>query len=143
MGAISANTNVSHTYQEAGQFTVTATATDTSGFSEPVSTTVTVLPAQPPTVLVSASPTTAARNQLVTIRAQVSGNTSTIIRYEFSFGADAATPTITTTSNQVQNSWRTDGTKGITVTVFQANGVTGDGFGSVNISNTTAPVTIK
>jgi hypothetical protein len=83
-------------------------------------------------------------NQLVTLRAQVSGNTSTILRYEWSFGSDAATPSIVTSSNQVQNSWRAEGTKGITVTVIQANGVTGDGYGSVNITRTTTTTaTIK
>ena len=144
LGSLSAaSTPVPHTYAEPGQFTVTATATDTSGFSESVSTSVVVLPAQPPTVLVSATPTTAAVNQLVTIRAQVSGNTSTIVRYEWSFGSDAATPSIVTSSNQVQNSWRTEGTKGISVTVFQSNGVTGDGFGAVTITRTTTPATIK
>jgi hypothetical protein len=89
---------------------------------------------------VSASPTSATVNQLVTLRATVQGNTSTIIRYEWSFGSDAATPSIVTASNQVQNSWRTPGTKGITVTVFQANGVTGDGFGAVTITSTSTTI---
>ena len=142
LGALSAaSTPVSHIYETEGQYTVTATATDTSGFSEPVSTTVIVLPAQPPTVLVTATPTTASVNQLVTLRAQVSGNTSTIIRYEWSFGADAATPSISTSSAQVQNSWRTAGTKGISVTVFQSSGPTGDGFGSVTITSGTGGAT--
>jgi hypothetical protein len=144
LGALSAqSTQVPHTFQEAGTFTVTATATDTSGFTESVSVTVVVLPAQPPTVIVTATPTTAAVNQLVTLRAQVTGNTSTIIRYEWSMGADAATPFISTQSNQVQNSWRTEGTKGITVTVFQANGVTGDGFGAVTVTRSSTTATIK
>ena len=141
LGALSASTPVSHTYAEEGQYTVTVTATDTSGFSEPVSTTVIVLPAQPPNVTVTATPTTASINQLVTLRASVSGNTSTIIRYEWNFGSDAATPTITTASSQVQNSWRTPGTKGITVTVFQSTGPTGDGFGSVTITSGTGGAT--
>jgi hypothetical protein len=143
LGALSASTPVTHTYQEEGQYTVTATATDTSGFNEPVSTTVNVLPAQPPTVIVTATPTTASVNQLVTLRAQVSGNTATIIRYEWSFGSDAATPTIVTSSAQVQNSWRTPGTKGISVTVFQSSGPTGDGFGSVNITSGTGATAVK
>lgn len=141
LGALSASTPVSHTYTEEGQYTVTVTATDTSGFSEPVSTTVIVLPAQPPNVTVTATPTTASINQLVTLRASVSGNTSTIIRYEWNFGSDAATPSIVTSSAQVQNSWRTAGTKGISVTVFQSSGPTGDGFGSVTITSGTGGAT--
>jgi hypothetical protein len=140
LGPISATQPVTHIYQEAGQFTVSATATDASGFSETVSTTVNVLPAQPPSVIVSATPTTAAQNQQVILRAQVSGNTSTIIRYEWSFGSDAAVPTQTTTSNQVQNSWSSPGTKVISVRVFQASGPSGDGFGSVNISSVSAVI---
>jgi hypothetical protein len=134
LGALAASTTVTHIYEEPATYTVTATATDASGFSESVSTVVNVLAAQPPSVIVSATPSTAAPNQLVILRAQVTGNTSAIVRYEWSFGSDAAVPTRETTSNQVQNSWNAIGTKVISVRVFQANGPPGDGFGSVNIS---------
>ena len=48
LGAISGQTTVSHIYDDAGTYVVSATATDVSGFSERVSTSVTVLPTQPP-----------------------------------------------------------------------------------------------
>ena len=83
-----------------------ATATDTSGFSGAVSSTINVLPAQPPTVAVTPSNLSPIAGETIIVRAQVSGNTSSIIRYDWSFGADASTPTISTTSNQVPVSWR-------------------------------------
>ena len=137
LGALSGSIPVSHTYQEAGTFTVTATATDTSGFSEPVSTAVNVLPAQPPSVIVSATPSSAVVGQTVVLRAQVQGNTSAIIRYEWTFDAGATPPTASTTGNQVTVSWSSPGTKIIFVRAFQAAGPSGDGFGTVVVANTT------
>ena len=120
--------------QQAGTFVVTATAVDTSGASESVSTSVTVLPAQPPSVIVQPSTATPVINENVILRAQVSGNTSSILRYEWNFGSGVNGPqTLTTTGNQVQVSWSTIGSKTIFVTVFQATGPSGDGFGSVSV----------
>jgi adhesin/invasin len=136
LGALAASTTVSHIYQEAGNYTVTATATDASGFTETVSTSVTVLPAQPPSVIVSATPSNAALNQTVVVRAQVQGNSSAIVRYEWNFDAGAVPQTAVTTGNQVTVSWGTIGTKIIFVRAFQASGPSGDGFGAVNVSTT-------
>jgi adhesin/invasin len=136
LGALAGSTTVSHIYQEAGTYTVTATATDASGFTEAVSTSVTVLPAQPPSVIVSATPSNAALNQTVVVRAQVQGNSSAIIRYEWNFDTGAVPQTAVTTGNQVTVSWATLGTKIIFVRAFQASGPSGDGFGSVNVSTT-------
>jgi len=143
LGALGGSVGVSHTYLEAGTFTVTATATDTSGFSEPVSTTVTVLPAQPPSVIVTATPSSAVVGQTVVIRAQVQGNSSAIIRYEWSFDTGAVPPTATTTGNQVTVSWTTASTKIIFVRAFQATGPSGDGFGTVVVANTTGTSTAR
>jgi PKD repeat protein len=145
LGALTASTTVTHIFEEAGSYTVSATATDASGFSESVSTTVTVLPAQPPSVIVSATPSTAVVGQTVVVRAQVQGNTSAIIRYEWSFDAGAVPPTATTTGNQVTVSWNsaTPATKIIFVRAFQASGPSGDGFGAVTISNVTTATAEK
>jgi Big-like domain-containing protein/PKD domain-containing protein len=134
LGALTKPQTIPHTYTAAGTYTVTATATDASGFTEPVHTAVTVLPAQPPNVLVTASPDPATVNQTVILRAQVSGNTSTVISYEWNFGAGANPPSFKGSSSQVPVSWSTTGSKFITVRVVQANGVTGDGFGTVTIT---------
>ncbi len=131
LGALSAATSVSHIYNDAGTFAVNATATDTSGFSETVSTTVTVLPAQPPSVVVQPSNATPVTGETVILRALVSGNTSSIVSYEWNFGAGAVPATAITTGNQASASWLTPGTKVISVRVTQATGPTGDGFGTV------------
>ena len=137
LGAISGSTTIAHTYVEAGTYTVTATATDTSGFTEPVRTNVTVLPGQPPSVIVTPSNSNPSIGETVILTATVSGNTSTIIRYEWNFGADATPASFEGTSNRVTASWRTPGTKVITVRAVQATGPSGEGFGTVVVRGTT------
>jgi PKD repeat protein len=147
LGALAGSTTSSHTYTEAGTYTVQATATDTSGFSETVQASITILPAQPPTVQVTPSNLSPLVNETIIVRAQVAGNTSSIIRYEWSFGADASTPQISTTSNQVPVSWKsaTPATKVITVTAIQATGPSGDGIATVTVRGVTvqAPSPIR
>ena len=55
LGAISGNTSIQHTYDEEGSYTVRVTATEASGFTEQVSTSITILPGQPPAVTITAS----------------------------------------------------------------------------------------
>ncbi len=137
LGAISGSTTIPHTYLEPGTYTVTATATDVSGFQEPVMTGVTVLPAQPPSVIVTASNNNPGQGETVILTAQVSGNTSTIIKYEWNFGADATPQTAVTTGNRATASWRgAAGTRIITVTVTQATGPSAEGFGTIVLRGT-------
>jgi hypothetical protein len=131
LGALSGSTTIPHTYSEAGTYVVTATATEASGFTESVSTGVTVLPGQPPSVIVTPSNSNPSVGETVILTAQVSGNTSTIIRYEWNFGAGATPPSAVTSGNRASASWGSTGTKVITVTVVQATGPTGEGFGTV------------
>lgn len=131
LGAITNPVTFPHTYTEAGTYDVTATAIEASGFSETVHTGVTVLPAQPPSVIVTPSNSNPSVGETVILTAQVSGNTSTIIRYEWNFGAGATQQTATTTGNRATASWTTTGSKVITVTVVQASGPSGEGFGTV------------
>lgn len=131
LGALTGNTTVPHTYSEAGTYVVTATATEASGFTETVSTGVVVLPGQPPSVIVTPSNSNPSVGETVILTAQVSGNTSTIIRYEWNFGSGATPATAVTSGNRASASWNATGTKVITVTVVQASGPTGEGFGTV------------
>ena len=133
LGPISGDTTVPHIYAQEGNFIVTATATDASGFQESASTGVTVLPAQPPSVRVDVAPTNPGRDEVVNVTATVSGNTSSIIRYEWNFGSDATPPSAVTSGNTARVSWSTQGTKLITVRVVQASGPAGDGFGTVTV----------
>lgn len=131
LGPISGSTTVPHTYRREGTYVVTASAVEASGFSETVSTGVTVLPGQPPSVIVTPSNNSPVVNETVIVTAQVSGNTSTIVGYEWTFGAGATPQTTRTSGNRTSVSWSSPGTKVITVRAIQADGPEGDGTGSV------------
>lgn len=133
LGALAGSTTSSHTYLESGTYTVQATATDTSGFSETVQASITILPAQPPTVQVTPSNLSPTLNETIIVRVQVTGNTSSIIRYDWSFGPGASLGSTSTTSAQLPVSWNSIGTKVITVTAVQATGPSGDGLASVTV----------
>jgi adhesin/invasin len=122
LGAISASTAVQHTYDADGTFTVTATATDASGFSESTSTVIRVQPAQPPGVTLIASNSNPRVGQIITFTATVTGNTSAIQSFDWDFGDGT---TARTTSPQITKSYATTGTKVIRVTVNQASGPSG------------------
>lgn len=130
LGALSGSTTVQHTYTESGTYAVTATATEASGFSEQVATSVTILPGQPPGVVLTPSNTSPTVNQIITITATVSGATSTIQEYQWDFGDGT---TATTTGPQITKSYGTTGTKVIRVTVVQAIGPSGQGQTTVDV----------
>jgi hypothetical protein len=134
LGPISGSTVVPHTYEDAGTFTITATAVDAGGCSERVSTAVNVLPAQPPAVTITASDNTPAPGQVVIFTAQVQGNTSTIIRYDWDFGSGASPSRVSTTSNRQSVVYTGIGTRTVTVVVTQASGPQGDGQTAVNVT---------
>ncbi len=128
LGAISGSTTIQHTYTAEGTYQVRAVATDATGFSETVSTAVTILPGQPPAVTITASNNNPSVGEIVLLTANVSGATSTILRYEWDFGGASAVPaTATTTGNRATVSWTGVGTKVITVRVVPAAGPSGEG----------------
>lgn len=130
LGAISGSTPVQHTYTTAGSYPVSATATEASGFTERVSTSVTILPGQPPGVIIQASSASPTVNQIITLTANVSGATSTIQRYIWDFGDGT---TRITTGPQTTKAYSTTGTKVIQVTVEQAVGPSGQGATTVDV----------
>jgi hypothetical protein len=131
LGALSGSTTVQHTYSEAGSYTARATAREASGFTESVATSLTVLPGQPPGVTIMASNSAPTVGETVILTANVTGATSTIQRYEWTFGAGADRPSAVTTGNQVPVTYSTTGTKVIIVNVIQATGPAGNGSTSV------------
>jgi hypothetical protein len=131
LGAISGSTTIQHTYAEANTYVVRATATEASGFTEQVSTSITILPGQPPAVIVTASNPNPSVGETVIFTATVSGATSTILRYEWDFGADSQPRTATTTGNRATASYTATGSKVITVRVIQASGPSGEGQGGI------------
>lgn len=136
LGAISGSTTIQHTYTEAGTYVVRATATDSSGFSEPVSTSVTILPGQAPSVTITPSNSNPSRNEVVTFTANVQNASTTILRYEWDFGEDSNPRTAVTTGNRATTTYNASGTKTITVRVVQAAGPSGDGLTVVNVRTT-------
>ena len=133
LGAISGSTTVQHIYAEAGTYTVRATATEASGFPEQVATSITILPGQPPAVIITASNNNPSIGETVIFTATVSGATSTILRYEWDFGDGALPRTAQTTGNRATTAYTTVGTKVITVRVVQASGPSGEGTTSVTV----------
>jgi hypothetical protein len=131
LGALSGSTTVQHTYAEAGTYVARATAREASGFTESVATSLTVLPGQPPGVTITASNSTPTVGETVILTANVTGATSTIQRYEWTFGAGADRASAVTTGNQVPVTYSTTGTKVIIVNVIQAVGPAGNGSTSV------------
>lgn len=127
LGPITGDTTVSHTYEESGTYTVRATATDAVCGPETVSTALTILPGQPPAVTVTASNNSPNVGETVIFTATVSGATSTILRYEWNFGAAAIPGSIVTTGNRATATYQAEGTKIITVRVVQATGPEGEG----------------
>ncbi len=127
LGAISGSTTIQHTYTTAGTYTVEATATEASGFREQVSTALTILPGQPPAVVITASNNNPSVGETVIFTATVSGATSTVLRYEWNFGSGAVPPEAQTTGNRATASYTSTGTKIITVRVIQATGPEGEG----------------
>jgi hypothetical protein len=132
LGAISASTPVQHIYTEAGSFRASATATDSSGFTETVATFVTILPQQPPGVTITAAPTNPVPGQTVRFTAVVSGATSTILRYEWLFeGGSPASAVLT--GNQATSVFTGTGSRVIQVRVVQSSGPSGDGIVVINL----------
>ena len=130
LGALSGSTTVQHTYTTPGTYTVRAFATEASGFTEQVATSVTILPGQPPGVVITPSNTSPTRNQIITLTATVSGATSTILEYQWDFGDGT---TATTTGPQITKAYSDVGTKVIRVTVVQAVGPSGQGQTTVDV----------
>jgi Big-like domain-containing protein/PKD domain-containing protein len=135
LGAISSDSTVQHTYSEPGTYIVRATATDASDFTEQVSTSVTILPAQAPSVTIQ-GPQTAKINEAVTFIANVTGTISTIKEFQWDFGEGANPRFVTTTSSRQTTTYTTPGSKSVTVHVVQNIGPAGDGTTVITISLT-------
>jgi hypothetical protein len=143
LGPITGSTTVPHTYRGEGTFTVRATARDASGCSETVSTGVSILPGQPPSVTVTASNPNPTCGQTVTFSASVSGNTSTITNYAWDFGAGANPPSFSSSSSRQTATFSTAGDRFVIVTVTQASGPQGQGGVGVSVTGTTCKPAIR
>ena len=71
LGAVSGSQSAAHVYDDAGTYVVTATVIDVAGISQPVSTTVTVIPVPRPAINVTATPPTQVAGGVINFNIQV------------------------------------------------------------------------
>jgi len=140
LGALSASTTVPHIYNSQGTYTVTAIATTADGYSESVSTVVTVTSPVPLAVTLAASSAQPVTGQTVTFTATTGAVPpgAVILRYDWDFGDGATT---TTTSNVATHIYASPGTRDINVTVVLSNAATGTAVTTIIVTNP-APVQV-
>lgn len=116
LGAISGPSTVSHAYARAGNYTPTVTATDASGDSQSLSTTV-IIGSLP--IAINASPNPGLVNSPITFTVNGVGSAQ-VERYEWFF-SEGPSPR-TTTSPQISHTFSTRGQKVIRVDVYGVGG---------------------
>jgi len=123
LGAIGGATTVPHTYGRPGNYTATATASGEAGLSTSV-----IIGSLP--VTLSASPNPAAVNSPVTFTVSGVGSAQ-VDHYEWTLDDPPGTPVQTTSSPQLNWTFRSKGLKTVRVDVF---GVGGGKIGSQPIT---------
>ena len=116
LGAISGPSTVSHAYTRSGTFTPTATATDASGDSQSLSTTV-IIGSLP--IAISPSPNPGTVNSPITFTVNGVGSAQ-VERYEWFF-SEGPSPR-TTTSPQISHTFTSKGQKVVRVDVYGVGG---------------------
>jgi hypothetical protein len=116
LGAISGPSTTSHAYTRSGSFTPTATATDASGDSQSLSTTV-IIGSLP--IVINPSPNPGVTNSPITFTVNGVGSAQ-VERYEWFF-SEGPSPR-TTTSPQISHTFSTRGQKVIRVEVYGVGG---------------------
>ena len=136
LGAATGKQTVSHVYSDAGTYTVSATVTDAVGNISSVSTSVSVIPVQRPSVIVNAAPQTQFVNGTINFSIQVVAAAGIgIVRTSINFGPGEETRQLGgATSVTVSKQYTTPGTRLVTVTVVDTTGVTSEGTTTVSIN---------
>lgn len=118
--APSSTSTISHAYDRAGTYTVTAVATDVNGERSTATTVITVIAATPIVVTLNLQDS-AAINTPVSFRASVTGDTnpSRIVRYEWDFG-DGTSASVN--SPAISHVYTVVGRKIVRVTVVTTDG---------------------
>ena len=130
LGPISGAREATHVYASAATYTIATTLIAEDAFT--TSTTVTIGPAGPVTVNVSASSSNPPRCQPVTFTASAAlqaGDSAVIARYDWSINSntDSEDAEISTTGNILARVFNTSGTKTVTVTAVATDGRQGSG----------------
>jgi adhesin/invasin len=132
LGRLNGSTNISHTYAEAGTYTITATALLGDGSRETVSSPITVLPQRPLAVSLSASPGCAVKGTTrVTFTASTSGGSPT--GYFWNFGTGE--PDVFSTGPTIQFTYPTTAPNGQTPVTVRVTALdAADGVGQTTIT---------
>jgi len=134
LGAISANTTVTHVYKAAGNYTVTGTLTDTVGNTVSNATSITVIPVPRPTIIITPSPVPGHVNTQTTLAIQVTLASGISVQdLLVSFGDGASADLGGANSASVPHVYTTQGTFTVTVTVLDTSGQTTIGTTAVSI----------
>ena len=134
LGAISANTSVSHIFRAAGTYTVSGTLTDTAGNSISNATTVTVIPVPKPTIIITPSPVPGKVNTQTNLQIQVTLPTGISVQdLSIDFGDGQRANLGGATSANVPHVYTSTGTFTVTVTVLDTAGQTTIGTTAVSI----------
>jgi adhesin/invasin len=118
LGTLSGPVTAAHQYTLASAYTVRLTATDVNG--EVTTATLITIVQEAATVILNLN--LAPNNRRIDATATVTGCTPQ--RYDWNFGTDADTPTLTTTNNSASATYNTGGTKTVTVTIRCVDGRT-------------------
>ena len=121
-GSLTGTTSVSHIYSSAGTCQVIGTVVDSTVQGITSSAVVTVVAAISLSVNLTASPSPATEDQVVTFSATVSGSTVPIARFDWVFG-DGTSPT--TSGSSTNHVYTSSGTRTVTVTATTTEGVSG------------------
>ena len=131
LGALSGSTNVTHTYGTAGTFTVTVTATDSTGAVVSVSTAIVVEAAGALNVTMAvAGELQKDRSVTFTATVTVASGTLEIDRFEWNFGDGN---TAETSGSSTSHVYRAADFYVVTVEVFEKDGRTGIGRVEINV----------
>ena len=132
LGALSGSTNVTHTYSTAGTFTVTVTATDSTGAVVSVATVIVVEAAGALNVTMSvAGELLVDRSITFTATVTVASGTLEIDRFEWNFGDGA---TAVTSGSSTSHLYSAAGFRVVTVRVVEKDGRTGTGRVEINVT---------
>jgi hypothetical protein len=138
LGAISGTATVSHAYTTAGNFTVTATLTDTAGNTSSVSTAVTVVATATPTIVITVQSVTPSSGHpaTVTFQVQVTAPSGVGIQDALITWGDGSSQDLGGLSGTVtlQHTYTTAGSFTVTLQVKDTLGRTTQGSTSVTIS---------
>ena len=122
LGSLTGSSTVSHVYSSAGTYQVVATVVDSIGQEVSASAVVTVTPAVPLNINLTASPSPAVVNEAVTFTATVSGSTVPIQSFRWNFGDGFEATTSGSTTNHV---YTEAATRTVRVTATTTEGLVG------------------